>query len=130
MQKTIASVFHTLPLEAQIAVSAFRGSLNSVSELFRLQYALCHHHHTLTSRLSCSLAKLSNQDLYSSTLSPELFTSCGRSIRHGNPRCSTDSTATAQSLRVITPAGMTWPVELPPQAQFLVQQEVPIVRMF
>lgn len=98
------------------------GALNScfrmlapLTRIQRLLWAL-NHHHTLTSRLSCSLAKLSNQDLYSNTLSAELFTSCGRSILHGSPRCSTASTATAQSLRVITPAGKTWPGDWPPRS--------------
>jgi hypothetical protein len=73
-------------------------------------------YHTITSRLSRSLAKSSNQDWYPSMLSVELFTSCGLSIRHGSPRCSTDSTAAAQSPRVIKPAGESWPVDLSPRS--------------
>lgn len=57
----------------------------------------------LTSWLRCSMAKLSSQDLYSSMPSAVLRTSCGLSIRQGNPRCKTDSTAVAQLLSVILP---------------------------
>lgn len=57
----------------------------------------------LTSWLRCSMAKSSSQDLYSSMPSSVVRTSCGRSIRHGSPRCKTDSTAVAQLLSVILP---------------------------
>lgn len=57
----------------------------------------------LTSWLRRSVAKSSSQDLYSSMPSAVLRTSCGLSIRQGNPKCKTDSTAVAQLLSVILP---------------------------
>lgn len=59
----------------------------------------------LTSWLLCSMAKSSSQDLYSSMPSAVLRTNCGLNIRHGSPRCKTDSTAVAQLLSVILPVG-------------------------
>lgn len=78
------------------------------------RYAFINHFYTLTCWLSFSLAKFSSQDLYASLLSVKLLTSCGLSIRQGSPRCSTDSTAAAQSLRAIRPVGKSWLVDSSP----------------
>lgn len=78
---------------------------NTVTLLLVSCFASCFggRRRVLTSWLRCSMAKSSSQDLYSSMPSTVLRTSCGLSIRQGNPRCKTDSTAVAQLLSVILP---------------------------